>query len=235
MRQDQQVDKLGHWRTLPAFGIPTSADPTYIVDHLLAAGRSRDAVGWLGHNIKIKPGGALVIRALQAAAKSDQQASGNDATMLSHWLGILLNYLETTAEVSDQDIVGLEWMYFQALRYSQRPARTLHRALARDPEFFVYLLTLIFLPAEDSGLVEPEPENLEGAQLLASQAYDVLHDWAYVPGADDRGVIDPVALESWVKRARKLLSEAGRGEIGDSKIGEILSAAKREPDEPWPP
>jgi len=44
-----------------------------------------------------------------------------------------------------------------------------------------------------------------------------------------------VVLEDWVKRARKLLAEAGRGEIGDSKIGEILSAAKRAPDQPWPP
>ena len=224
-----------YWRNLPAFGIPSDADPNYVVDHLLAAGRSRDAVGWLGHNIKIKPSGALLIRALKAAARSDQEASGNDATMLSHWVGILLNYLEADGAVGEQDIVSLEWMYFQALRYSQRPARNLHRALARDPEFFVYLLKLIFLPAEDSGVIEPEPEDLDGARLLASQAYDVLHDWAHVPGADDQGIIDAVALESWVKRARKLLVEAGRGEIGDSKIGEILSAALRGPDEPWPP
>ena len=224
-----------YWRTLPAFCIPDSADPTYIVDRLLVVGRGRDAVGWLGHNIKIKPSGTLLIRALRAAAKSDQQASGNDATMLSHWVGVLLDYLETDTEVGDQDLVGLEWMYFQALRHSPRPARTLHRALARDPEFFVYLLKLIFLPAEDSGIVEPEAENPESARLLASQAYDVLHDWAHVPGADDQGVIDAVALESWVKRARKLLVEAGRGEIGDSKIGEILSASQRMPDEPWPP
>ena len=84
---------------------------------------------------------------------------------------------------------------------------------------------MIYLPAADSGVVEPEVEDKAKAQNLASQAYQVLHDWAHVPGADDQGVIDPVALEDWVKRARKLLAEAGRGEIGDSKIGEILSAA----------
>jgi hypothetical protein len=121
------------------------------------------------------------------------------------------------------------------LRYSQRPARSLHRALARDPEFFVYLLKLIFLPAKDSGVVDPEPENPVSTRKLASQAYDVLHDWSHVPGADSQGMIDQEALESWVKRARKSLAEAGRSEIGDSKIGEILSAAKREPDQPWPP
>jgi hypothetical protein len=99
----------------------------------------------------------------------------------------------------------------------------------------VYLLKLIFLPGKDSGVEEPEPEDIDGARQLATQAYDVLHDWALVPGTDDQGVIDLVALEDWIKRARKLLAEAGRGEIGDSKIGEILSAAKHEPDQPWPP
>jgi hypothetical protein len=155
--------------------------------------------------------------------------------MLQHWVGILLDYLKTDPEVTEQDVVGLEWIYFQVLRYSQRRPRTLHRALARDPEFFAYLLKLIYLPAADSGVVEPQVEDEAKAQNLASQAFQVLRDWAHVPGADDQGVIDPAALEDWVKRARKLLAEAGRGEIGDIKIGETLSAAIREPDQPWPP
>ena len=226
---------VAYWRTLSTHRIPNDADPSYVVDQLLAAGRSRDAVGWLGQNIKIKPSGALVIRAMRAAAKSDERTEGNDATMLQHWVGILLDYLETDPEVSEQDVVGLEWTYFQVLCYSQRPPRSLHRVLARDPEFFAYLLKLIYLPAEDSGVVEPEIEDMAKVRNLASQAYHVLRDWAHVPGSDDQGVIDPVVLEAWVKRARKLLAQAGRGEIGDIKIGEILSAAKREPDQPWPP
>jgi hypothetical protein len=224
-----------YWRALPVCRIPDNADPVYAVDHLLAVGRGRDAVSWLGDNIKIKPNGALVVRAMRAAAQSDERAEGNDATMLSYWVGILLDYLEADPEVSEEEVVQLEWIYFQALRHSQRPARTVHRALARDPEFFAYLLKLIFLPAEDSGVVEPEVAEIETARNLASQAYDVLHDWAHIPGSDDQGNIDSAVLEDWVKRARKLLAAAGRGEIGDNQIGEILSAAEREPDQPWPP
>jgi hypothetical protein len=48
-------------------------------------------------------------------------------------------------------------------------------------------------------------------------------------------LIDGVALEAWVKVARKLCAEAGRGEVGDLHIGQILSAAMRQPGEPWPP
>jgi hypothetical protein len=56
-----------------------------------------------------------------------------------------------------------------------------------------------------------------------------------VPGSDGGGAIDGEALKAWVKQARKLCADAGRGEIGDERIGEILSASVREPDQPWPP
>ena len=224
-----------YWKTISAYLIPGDADPVYVVEHLSAADRSHEAVGWLGHNIAAKPPGPLLVQTLRKAAQSAAPTDSNNSVMLSYLLGIILDYLETTPEVTEQEIVELEWSYFQALRHSQRPARTLHRALARDPDFYVYLLKLIFLPGKDSGVEEPEPEDIDGARQLATQAYDVLHDWALVPGTDDQGVIDLIALKDWIKRARKLLAEAGRGEIGDSKIGEILSAAKREPDQPWPP
>lgn len=224
-----------YWRTLDIFSIPDIADPAYVVEHLLVVGRGRYAVRWLGQNIKVKPKGTLLVRALHEAVKADQSEDGNDTVMLGHFVGIILNYLEMDPEVSEQQIVNLEWTYFQILRHSQRPPRTLHRALARNPEFFVELMKLLFLPAENSGVIEPEPENLESARELARQAYDVLHNWTHVPGANDQGVIDPAALANWVKHARKLLAEAGRGEIGDSQIGKILAAAKQDSNQSWPP
>lgn len=222
-----------YWRALTTYWIPGEADAGYVVDHLLEIGRAIDAVSWLGHHIKRKHDSQLLIRVLRAAAAG--QALDRDATMFSHYVGLMLDYLESDASVSERDIVGLEWTYFQALCYSRRSVKSLHRALACDPEFFVYLIKLIYLPEEDSGIVEPEPTDIDKAQGLASQAYDVMHHWAHVPGADDEGQIDGNALELWVKQARKLLSEAGRTDIGESKIGEILAAAKRTPDQPWPP
>ena len=225
-----------YWKTLSEYHIPADADPAYVVDHLLAVGRAHAALAWLGNHIETKkPPSDLVVRALTAAAKADDAAKGNDATMLSHWVGICLSYLETDPTIPETEIVSLEWVYFQVLRFSERPARTLHRALAKDPTFFTSLLKLIYLPAADSGVTEPEPEDMEQLKNRASQAYDVLHEWKHVPGADNAGVIDPEALEAWVKSARKQLAEAGRGEIGDSKIGEILSAAQRVPEQSWPP
>jgi len=96
-------------------------------------------------------------------------------------------------------------------------------------------MKLLYLPKEDSDVVEPEPTNPKQARDMASQAYQVLHDWNIVPGTDQHGTIDSSALMSWVKKARQLLKAAGRGEIGDDKIGMILSAAKRTKNEAWPP
>lgn len=224
-----------YWRHIPVYQIPGGTDPLYVEGHMSAVDRSHDAVAWFGHHISTNPPGALLVETLRAAAKSTAAKNGNDAVMMSHWLGVIFNYLDSASDVTEKEVVELEWIYFQALRYSQRPARTLHRALARDPELFSSLLKMIYMPAEDSGVKEPAPEDMEGARKLAAQAYDILRDWALVPGSDDQGHIDQIAIEEWVKRARKLLVEAGRGEIGDSKIGAILSAAATELGQPWPP
>lgn len=226
---------IAYWKAISIFRLPDDADVATVVDHMIEANRSREAVAWLGNIIGSKPDGQILIRTLRAAAESDERLEGNDATMFGYYVGLILDRLDEDPDVTEQDIVGLEWIYFQALRHSQRPPRTIQRALARDPELFTYLIRLIYLPAKDSGVVEDAPENPERTADLASQAYDVLHEWSRVPGSDDQGLIDASALEDWVKVVRKTLHEAGRGDIGDSKIGDILSAARRTADEPWPP
>ena len=224
-----------YWKNVSDYLIPSDTDPTYVAERLLAVGRGYAAVEWFGGNIATNPPGTVMVNVLKEAAKSAAPADQNSAVMLGHWLGIILDFLENASDVSDKDVVSLEWTYFQALRYSQRPPRTLHRALARDPQFFVYLMKLIYLPAESSGMQEAVSTDPEAARNLAGQAYDVLHDWSLVPGSDDQGIINALALEDWIKVARKLLSESGRGEIGDAKIGAILAAATRESGKPWPP
>ena len=113
----------------------------------MAAGRGREAVGWLGHNIEIKPNGALVIRAMHAAANSDECAKGNDAAMLQHWVGVLLDYRSSDPKSASRRSLSLSGSTSRpCVTRTGPPPRTLHRAVARDPEFFAYLLKLIYLP-----------------------------------------------------------------------------------------
>ncbi len=222
-----------YWKTLSVHQIPADGLIDMVADKLIGVGRSHDLVMWLGHHLSDASPAGLLMRALKAAVQEPVLSGGNNATMFAHHSGLILDHLGKDPDVSEDQLVRLEWIYFQVLRYSRRPARTLHRALARNPQFFVDLVKLIFLPAAESGIVDDPSKDRE--QALASQAYGVLTDWAHVPGADDHGSIDAAFLENWVKHARKLLAQAGRGDIGDQRIGEILAASVRQPDEPWPP
>ena len=82
---------------------------------------------------------------------------------------------------------------------------------------------------------EPEPEDRGVAEGLASHAFHVLHEWSWVPGADESGAIDRDALNAWLKTARKLCREKGREEDGDRQIGDIFAAAPGKGTAAWPP
>ena len=223
-----------YWSEVSIYNLPAES-LELVAEKLLQVGRTRDAVHLLGHKINKPPSAALLVRALRAAVNDTRPTDSNDTTMFGYSLGLILDYREGSREAGEREIVELEWIYFSALQYSRRPPRSLYRALAREPNLFVDLVKLVYLPEKDSGVEEPPAEDSEHARGAANQAWNVLHDWAHVPGADDSGKMDASALEVWVKKARKLLAEAGRGEIGDIAIGEILAAAPRRSGKSWPP
>ena len=80
---------------------------------------------------------------------------------------------------------------------------------------------------------DPESEDYEAQRSIANQAWTLLHNWKHVPGSSD-GKVDGAALEKWVKEARILFEKAGRAEIGDQKIGEVLAQSPRDEDGTWP-
>lgn len=224
-----------YWSGLNVHLAREGSDLGHVVTRLIEVGRGTAAVYLLGMRLKETPPPELLIRTLRVAANEAGPSSSNDLVMFQHYLGKILDHLDTIPTVTAEDVAGLEWIYFQALRYSKRPPKALQRALAEKPELFVELIKLIYSPSENSGVLETPAADPDLARNLASQAYGVLRDWSRVPGSNDAGLIDGVALEAWVKVARKLCAESGRGEVGDTHIGQILSTAVRQSVEPWPP
>jgi len=133
-----------------------------------------------------------------------------------------------------ETLATLEWTYLPLLEYSERKPRVILQALARMPQLFVELICALYKPTEESGVVEEPPENLEHAQNIATQAYNVLRLWDILPGTSSDGTIDGLALLAWIAEARKLAQAKGRGPIADQKIGEILSASPVDEDGFWP-
>lgn len=137
-------------------------------------------------------------------------------------------------EVSDEQLAALEWAYLPVFEYSDRPPRALQKALATNPGFFVEVLSKVYRPSKESGLEEPPPNDLEREQAIARQAYNLLRTWRRVPGTMNDGILEPAALESWVREARILAAQVGREAIADHQIGQVLAHAPRDPDGIWP-
>jgi hypothetical protein len=116
----------------------------------------------------------------------------------------------------------------RALRFDAS-SPILERRLARDPAFFVEILSLSFKPK--SGEIEREIDP-----RVAQNAYRLLQDWKQVPGSDELGGhIDEDRLRAWTSEARRLLVEANRETIGEQYIGKILAHASVDADGTWPP
>jgi hypothetical protein len=225
-----------YWGRLRSFGIPKDEDFGVVISKYLAVGRGRAALEMIGgrRDITVCTGDILrVLRDPSTVKPADERTDIGNPTMVSYYIAGAFRRLDADGSVTEDELVGLEWTYFNVLQDSERPAKTLHKALSKSPAFFVQLLSSVFLPEGE----EPptNPQEFEAAQKIATQAFRVLENWNRVPGSDDAGVIDGPALEAWVAEARRLCRECNRTDVGDNRIGRILSAARRVPGEAWPP
>jgi hypothetical protein len=109
----------------------------------------------------------------------------------------------------------------------------LHKRLAATPGFFAEVLSIIYPPAPDSGVTEPEDNSPEHRQAIFERAYQLLTSWHGIPG-EESGVIDGAQLERWIKQARRLCAEMGRAAVGDQYIGRVLAFSPTGADAIWP-
>jgi hypothetical protein len=74
----------------------------------------------------------------------------------------------------------------------------------------------------------------ERRRAAATTAYKILNRTCRVPGTDEHGAIDPVALCKWMEDARALGRSHGRGKVIDHLIGELLGKSPAGADGIWP-
>lgn len=214
------------------------ADPAYAVEKLIEAGRARASVHFIGYHLHDgrKFASDLLARALLEAVRQpvEGELEMNDRTMFQHCAQEIFKQLDQAQDVSTDTLVQLEWLYLPLFEHSPRKANAIMAELASKPDLFVQLLSAIYKPSQDSGVVDPPVENEEHARNIANQAYRLLRLWHVIPGTEADGSIDGAKLEAWVKDARQLAHATGRGIVGDQKIGELLSASKTDADGIWP-
>lgn len=238
-----QVAALGgeiernYWKRAPLFwGGDDSTAIAHAIQKFIDAGRARHALALTGPGSKLNLPSKLLIELLQKAASQpmEEDSSGNAATMSQYHVTEILTLLDGRDDVDRAALVELEWKYLQLLEHSRRPPKVLLRALSEDPELFVQMLSVVFRPTEESGVVEADPTDPEHARAVADQAYSLLGLWNRLPGTRDDGTIDGAVLEAWIKDARARAKSSGREEIALERIGHMLAASPIGADGVWP-
>jgi hypothetical protein len=146
--------------------------------------------------------------------------------LANYGIQLLLDYLRSS-NYDEERLAVLEWRVFPALGYgAQSPV--LERRLARDPQFFVQILSIVYRRRDGTSADPTQPE-------AAQNAFHLLHEWQVVPGSNARGgPIDEGALKKWINDARRLLREADREDIGLQTIGQVFAYAAEDADGTWP-
>jgi hypothetical protein len=231
----EPIDNLYWGRRNVVWIDPAEGDLVYPVERLLTVGRAKDAIHLIGHLLHKRLPVELVIRVLTQATQEPWIASDHNAvTMFRHYIVEIFKTLDKSGEISDAQLAVLEWSYLPLFEFADRPPRMLQKALATDPRFFVEVLSKVYRPSEEGGIEEPPPNDPEREQAIARQAYNLLRTWHRPPGTTDDGILDPAALEAWVKEARIQATRVGREDVADSRIGQVLAHAARDPEGIWP-
>lgn len=147
----------------------------------------------------------------------------------SYHISELFQILEDSNDIDEGELASLEWAYLPILdRYGHAP-KLLHRELARNPNFFAEVISLVY-NGENEETKEPTYEERQ----RASQGYALLKSWRTVPGIKEDNSVDRQELLDWVSNSLQVTLDLGRGTIGAQHVGEVLSASIVGDDGAWP-
>lgn len=168
----------------------------------------------------------LVAQGLETLVRLPEQHD-EPVRMLSNYdIQRLLNYLQDSSLDGDR-LATLEWQLLPARRFDEH-SPVLERRLARDPQFFIEVLSLCF--RRKDGTMEQEV-----SESVASNAFRLLREWKIIPGSEgERSEVNESVLMEWVGKARELAAERDRSDIGDIRIGGVFAHSRQDPDGTWP-
>lgn len=218
-----------YWRSLNAWSV-TAEDSERAARSLVASDRPFKALDLLSTHVDREPPVDLVLEALEHALSASAEQDKPDGSISSTILP-LFEYLWDVDSVEAGRLAGLEWQWLPVFPDRYVP-RALREALAADPAHFVSLVVHCFHPSGvDREFTDHQPTDKDRA--FGRHAYRVFSDWRTLPGQAGE-TVDSEALMSWVLQAREALREADRLDIGDQKIGEVLSGSPVGSDDAWP-
>lgn len=159
----------------------------------------------------------------QMATESVKQLVSDASAIAKLNKHYLLNVIEALQKAPDVDPDEMTWIEFQCLklldRFSGGSPIFLERRIASDPKFFHDLIKMCFRSEEDR---DKKIELDENQQLIAGQAYSLLHNWHRPPGTTAEDQIDGDLFVKWIQEAEDLCQLSGHWPIAQQMVGHCL-------------
>lgn len=207
----------------------------YVLNKMVSAGRSLDALTGSWHMVKDMPT-ELLQNLLMGSIQCSMDINGPIDVLAFE------SYLEELHQRDDADkdkLIALEWFLVPLLRHSSSKDMffLLFEKLQKEPEFFVELLTYMFRPENEK---EDEPDEKENSKQADEnntiRAFYLFREWRLIPGVDKNGVIDGTELRNWIKKALRVAEEVNREKFVYVELGEVFAKYPESKDNPnWPP
>lgn len=227
---DQKVSEI-YWKNFNYYGLgPEFTGAKDLGWNLLDAGRPVAAILvnliYNQHELADEETAELFATALEtlvALKEPDPEVEKLQRHELDELFIVLARYKD---QLGAQRVATLEWQLMPLSGMDGR-APSLHAELKDNPAFFVELIVTCFHaasgPRNGSDPEDAETDEEMKKRSNAMRAWEVLRSCNQVPGVDESGELNAVALRGWVEAARTELKAVDRTEIGDLHIGELLS------------
>ena len=223
----------GYWRRVIPHGWTfTESECVEIIDRLLEAKRPRAAFSAMTlqwRNIETSRLQRLIMDV--AFADTEKRAYLPKGYEIEQ----ALEELGKRPGIGREEMAGLEFAFIAALEHGDYGVPNLERMVSESPDFFVRVLAACYRRRDEG--VDPEEWRTgdeERSASAAQRAYRLLDLIKRIPGTKADGSINADSLSEWLSQARRLCANAGRAEVGDIQIGEILAKAPSDEGGTWP-
>ncbi|MQA67265.1 MAG: HigA family addiction module antidote protein [Alphaproteobacteria bacterium] len=224
----------GYWKDVfPSWGRHTPAELTELIDRLLKSRRPRAAFHAVHMDFNDIETSRLK-RLLRDVAMVNVEPAGH-FKLERYYISEGLDSLDGRAGVTRDEMAQLEFLFIDALDDSKHGIPNLENQIAESPEVFVQAVALAY-KRSDEGQDPPEwrIENPEQRAAVALAAHRLLDQVKKIPGTDENGKIDAVALSAWFADVRRQCREYARADIGDHCLGQLLAKAPEGESGIWP-
>lgn len=218
-----------YWTCTGANAYQADGDLTIAIEKLIEHGRPHAAINCLDsmRHAKQPIDTNQCVRALLAALASSEASYAMDGYHIVE----LIKFLQSEPSVNQDDLFRVEWAYLPLLdRHNGAAPQLLESKLANDPEFFCEVIRLIYRSKNEDQPVEEPTEELKA---IASNAWQLLHDWKIPPGTNKDGTFNEEYFTEWLQRVKAICTESGHLEVAFINIGEVLIHAPADPDGLW--